>query len=303
MNMKEKIQKIKKERNAVILVHNYQLPEVQDIGDYVGDSLGLSIEAGKTDAEVIVFCGVYFMAETAKIISPDKTVLIPDKNAGCPMADMITGKQLRELKQKHPRAKVMCYVNSTAEVKAECDLCCTSSNAIRLVENVLKDEKEIIFVPDKYLATYTTYRTGKKFILWPGYCPSHVKILPAHIQEQKNKYPDALVMVHPECPPSITELADQVLSTSGMSRFARESESKQFIVGTETGMLYRLKKDNPEKFFYAASEFSVCPNMKLTTQAKVLRALENMSDEVTLDENIMLRAKRSIMNMINECLD
>ncbi|MCK4296971.1 MAG: quinolinate synthase NadA, partial [Candidatus Marinimicrobia bacterium] len=210
----EKIHQLKRERNAVILVHNYQIGEVQDIADYIGDSLGLSVTASKTDADVIVFCGVHFMAETASILSPDKIVLMPDINAGCPMADMITVNALQALKTKHPKAKVVSYVNTTAEVKAESDICCTSSNAIKVVES-LKDAEEIIFVPDKYLSHYVSTRTNRNIIPWNGYCPTHVKILPEDILRQKEAYPEAKVIVHPECTPSVIQLADEVLSTSG----------------------------------------------------------------------------------------
>jgi quinolinate synthase len=202
----EKIERLKEQRRAVILAHNYQLPEVQDCADFVGDSLGLSIEASKTDAEVIVFCGVHFMAETAKILSPGKTVLLPDKNAGCPMADMITAEQLRALKAEHPGAKVLCYVNTSAEVKAECDLCCTSANAVRMVGEVLKDAEEIIFVPDRYLAAFVAGKTGREFIIWPGFCPTHARILPEHIEAARALHPGAVVMVHPECRPEVAAI-------------------------------------------------------------------------------------------------
>ncbi len=249
MGLAEKIAKLKRERNAVILVHNYQIPEVQDIADFIGDSLGLSMQAAKTDADVIVFCGVYFMAETAKILSPDKTVLIPDKSAGCPMADMINAGQLRALKSEHPGAKVLCYVNTTAEVKAECDLCCTSANAAKMAGEVMRDEKEIIFVPDKYLAAFVTRRTGREFITWRGFCPTHAALLPEHLLEQKRLHPEALTIVHPECPPAVIDVADQALSTEGMCRFVQESKTKEFIIGTEIGILHRLRKENPGKIF------------------------------------------------------
>lgn len=294
----KRIQKIKKERKAVILVHNYQLPEVQDIADYLGDSLGLSIQASRTDAEVIVFCGVYFMAETAKILSPDKTVLIPDKQAGCPMADMIDRRQLSALKVQHPQAKVLCYVNTPAEVKAECDLCCTSANAVRMAREALKDGKEVIFVPDKYLADYVSVQTGSNFIAWQGYCPAHIKILPEDIVRQKKLHPGAKVIVHPECTPQVIKLADEALSTEGMCRYAKESNAKEIIVGTEIGMLNRLKKDNPDKQFYPASELAVCPNMKLTTLEKVLWSLENMDFKIELPSGIISQARQPISRML-----
>jgi quinolinate synthase len=299
MELVEKINRLRKERNAVILVHNYQIPEVQDIADYVGDSLGLSIQASKTAADVIVFCGVYFMAETAKIISPEKTVLIPDANAGCPMADMITAEELRKLKREHPRAKVLCYVNTTAEVKAECDVCCTSGNAEQIVRGASRSADEIIFVPDQYLAHYISTQVGKDFISWKGYCPTHVKILPEDIAAKRALYSDAEVLVHPECTPGVTKLADKVLSTEGMMRYARETKTRAFIIGTEIGILHRLKKQNPEKSFYPASERAVCPNMKLTTLEKVLWALEEMQHEVTVPQEIIRKAKSSLQIMLD----
>jgi quinolinate synthase len=298
MEIIDKIQKLKKEKNAIILVHNYQLPEIHDIADYIGDSLGLSIEAAETKADVIVFCGVYFMAETAKILSPEKIVLIPEKSAGCPMADMITADQLRTLKAQHPGATVMCYVNTTADVKAECDLCCTSANAVRMAGEVLRDEKEIIFVPDQYLAAYTAKQTGRNFIVWKGYCPIHASILPDHIREQRNLHPEADVIVHPECTPEVIEAADRALSTEGMIRYAKESEKKEFIIGTEIGILYRLRKECPGKIFYPASDQAVCQNMKLTTLEKVCLALENMSHEVIVPEEVRGKAKTCIERML-----
>jgi quinolinate synthase len=294
-----KIQKLKKERRAVILAHNYQIPEVQDIADYIGDSLGLSIQAAKTDAEVIVFCGVHFMAETAKILSPKKKVLLPDLHAGCPMADMIDGKQLRTLKAKHPKAKVICYVNTTAEVKAECDLCCTSANAVKMVGEVLKDAKEIIFVPDQYLAAYVTEKTGRKMITWHGYCPTHAKILPEHLLKEKELHPAAEIVVHPECRPEVTRLADKVASTEGMLVYVRESKAKEFIVGTEQGVLHRMQKQNPGKILYQPSKAAVCPNMKLINLEKVLWSMEYMQHEVIVPTEIADRARASIQRMLD----
>jgi quinolinate synthase len=268
-------------------VHNYQIPEVQDIADYVGDSLGLSIQASQTAADVIVFCGVYFMAETAKILSPEKTVLIPDIKAGCPMADMITAEELRKLKREHPRAKVLCYV------------CCTSGNAEQIVRWASRSADEIIFAPDQYLAHYISTQVGRDFISWKGYCPTHVKILPEDIARKRALYPDAEVLVHPECTPGVTKLADKVLSTEGMMRYARETKTRAFIIGTEIGILHRLKKQNPEKSFYPASERAVCPNMKLTTLEKVLWALEEMQYEVTVPPDIIRKAKSSLQIMLD----
>ncbi|MCK5655017.1 MAG: quinolinate synthase NadA [Candidatus Aureabacteria bacterium] len=299
MSLSEKIKKLKQEKKAVILAHNYQLPEIQDLADYVGDSLGLSIQASQTDADVIVFCGVSFMAETAKILSPQKTVLIPDKDAGCPMARMITADQLKALKSKHPDAKVICYVNSTAEVKAESDLCCTSANAVKMVNEALKDAKEIIFIPDQYLAGYASLKTGRDMIIWKGYCPSHVKILPEYVQEQKRLHPEAKVLVHPECRPEVIALADEVLSTEGMLRFSRKSEAKEIIIGTEIGIIHRLKKENPGKTFYPASHLAVCPNMKKITLEKVLWSLDTMDYRVEIPQAILSKAKISIEKMLD----
>ena len=295
----EKIKELKKKRNAVILVHNYQIGEVQDIADFLGDSLGLSIEASKTNASFIVFCGVYFMAETAKILSPQKTVIIPDKDAGCPMADMITKEELIKLKEKHPNAKVLCYVNTPAEVKAESDYCCTSANAVKIVNGLLKDEKEIIFVPDKYLASYVSSQTKKNFITWNGYCPTHVKIFAEDILKQKELHPNAEVLVHPECTPEVIKLADKVLSTEGICKYVKTSKTKEFIIGTEVGIIYRLKKENPDKFFYPVSENITCPNMKKITLEKVLWALEELKFEVSLPEDIILKAQKSINRMLD----
>ena len=296
-DLEAKIIELKKKRDAVILVHNYQLPEVQDVADYRGDSLELSRTAAKTQAQVIVFCGVHFMAETASILCPDKKVIMPDINAGCPMADMITAQDLRKLKEKHPQAVAVGYVNTSAEVKAELDYCCTSTNAVAVV-NALKDKKEIIFIPDKYLADYVSKQTGKKLIIWNGFCPTHVKILPEDIKQKREFHPQAKVMVHPECLPSVVALADEVLSTSKMVKFAKESNAKEFIVGTEVGLIYRLKQDNPTKEFYPATERAVCPNMKRTTQEKILWALEELKEEVKVPEEIRQRAKKAIDRML-----
>lgn len=294
-----KIEKLKKERKAVILAHNYQLPEVQDVADYTGDSLGLSIEASKTKADVIIFCGVNFMAETAAIICPTKKVIVPEINAGCPMADMINVEKLKELKNKHPKAKVVCYVNSGADIKAESDICCTSSNATEIV-NSLKGVEEIIFVPDKFLGHYTSTKViDKKFILWQGFCPTHAKILPEHIKAAKEKYPQAEVLVHPECRPETIALADQVMSTGSMLKYVKKSGSEEFIVGTEVGMLYPLQKANPGKKFYPALDLAICPNMKLTNLEKVLWSLEDMKTEIKVPEAIADRARLAIEKMLS----
>ena len=292
-----KIKELKKKRNAIILAHNYQLPEVQDIADFRGDSLELSRIAAKTEAEVIVFCVVYFMAETASILSPDKKVIMPDTSAGCPMANMMNVEDLRKLKQKHPQAVAVGYVNTSAEVKAELDYCCTSTNAVAVV-NALKDKKEIIFIPDKYLADYVSKKSGRKLISWHGFCPTHVRILPEDVKREQRFHPKAKVMVHPECLSSVVAFADAVLSTSQMGKYAKESPAKEFIVGTESGLVYRLKQDNPDKEFYPASERAVCPNMKRTTQEKVLWALEELKDEVRVSDDIRKKARLAIERML-----
>lgn len=296
--IEKKIEILKKERNAVILVHNYQLPEVQDIADFLGDSLGLSQQAAQTDADVIVFCGVHFMAETAAILSPDKTVLIPDLHAGCPMADMITAQQLQQLKQQHPKAVVVSYVNSSAEVKALTDYCCTSANGVKVIES-LKDAEEIIFVPDKYLGSYITSQTGRKMILWNGYCPTHARILDTDIARAKDDHPQAIVLAHPECSAPVCQMADAVLSTSGMCEYAKSSDKVEFIIATEIGLIHRLKKENPGKKFYPATQAAVCPNMKLTNLEKVLWSLENMEHKIEVTDDIRARAKKAVENMIS----
>jgi len=293
----DQILQLKEQRRAIILAHNYQRPEIQDIADFVGDSLELSQRAAQTDAEVIVFCGVRFMAETASILCPDKVVLLPDPNAGCPMADMITAESLRQEKREHPEATVVCYVNSTAEVKAEADICCTSANAARIVSQ-LPGQDGILFVPDQYLGHFVATRTGRSLILWPGFCPTHVRIRREDILQMREKHPGAKVIVHPECRPEVIELADEVLSTGGMIRFAQKTESRELIVGTEIGIIHRLKKENPGKEFFPAQERAICPNMKLITLEKVLFSLREMSPEVKVPEGIRLRAKVAVDKML-----
>jgi len=295
-----RINKLHKEREAIIVAHNYQRPEVQDIADFVGDSLGLSQEAAKAKAKVIVFCGVHFMAETSAIISPDKIVLIPDTNAGCPLANMLTVRQLREVKAKHPDAVVVTYINSSAEIKAESDYCCTSSNAVKVVNSIPKD-KPIIFTPDQSLGDYVARQTKRDIILWNGYCPTHHRILARDIQERKRLYPHAKVVVHPECTPDVIALADKVSSTSGILAYCRASDSKEFIIGTEIGILHRLRKENPRKIFIEASLLADCPNMKLNTLEKILWCLEDMVYRVTVPDDIAKRALRSIQRMLEIC--
>lgn len=295
--LRARIQEVKEQREAVILAHNYQLGEIQDLADFVGDSLELSQKAAQTKAAVIVFCGVHFMAETAAILSPTKTVLLPDPQAGCPLADTITAAQLRAEKEKHPGAAVVCYVNSTASVKAESDVCCTSANGVQVV-NALQDRKEIIFVPDQHLGSFVAAQTGRQLILWPGFCPVHVNISPEEIVALKRSHPLAKVIVHPECPPPVRELADAVLSTGGMIRYARETEASEVIVGTEIGLLHRLEKENPGKVFIPASPQAVCPSMKLITLEKVLKSLELMTPVVRVPEETRLRAKAAVDQML-----
>jgi len=293
------IERLKAERRAVILAHNYQHPEVQDIADYVGDSLGLAQTAAQTDAKVIVFCGVHFMAETAAILCPDKTVLMPDPQAGCPMANMITPRELRELRKQYPDSVVVTYVNSSAAVKAESDYCCTSSNAVKVVNSIPR-EKRIIFIPDQHLGHYVQTQTKRdNMVLWRGYCPTHRRILAEDISNKKKIYPDALVIVHPECATEVVNLADQVASTSGILKYCRESPNKTFIIGTEIGLIHRLKKESPDKTFIATSDLADCPNMKLNTLEKILWSLEDMSYQTTVPANIAELALKSIKKMLD----
>jgi quinolinate synthase len=291
-----RIAELKARRNAVILAHNYQIGEVQDIADYIGDSLGLSQEAARIDAEVIVFCGVHFMAETAAILSPQKTVLLPDPRAGCPMADMISAEELRNWKTRYPGRKVVCYVNTTAEVKAESDVCCTSSNAVAVVDSLPDDE--ILFVPDKNLAAYVGRRTKKKIIAWDGYCYVHNRILASDVLAMKRKLPLAEVWVHPECRPEVIDLADRVISTGFMVKAARETTAGQVIVGTEAGILHRLRKENAQTAFYPVKEGAFCFNMKKITLVKVWKALEEMKFKIEVPPEIAQRARGAIERMI-----
>ncbi len=296
MNIVEEIVRLKRKKNAIILVHNYQRPEIQEIDDFLGDSLGLAREAAKTDARIIVFCGVRFMAETAKILSPEKTVLLPVKEAGCPMADMITAEELRELKEKYPDAKVVSYVNTNADVKAESDVCCTSANAVKVVKNI--DAEEIIFTPDKNLASYCQQFTNKKIIPWNGYCYVHERITKEGVLLAKKKFPDALLLVHPECNPAVIDLADEVLSTSAMVNFSKESDKKRFLIGTEEGLMHRLKKENSGKEFYTAGTAKLCRSMKLTTLNDVYLALVEERYAIELPEGIIKSAGRALEAML-----
>jgi len=294
----QRIEQLKSERRAVLLVHNYQRGDVQDIGDFVGDSLGLSQAAAETDAEVIVFAGVYFMAETAAVLCPGKKVLIPDEHAGCPLANMVGERELRRRKAEHPGAVVVCYVNSTAAVKAESDLCCTSANAVKIVDSISRD-REVIFVPDNSLGDYVSKQLDRPMVLWPGYCPTHHRILPEQVGALKQQHPTASTVVHPECIPEVVAIADHVASTTGILDFCRESSHDAFIIGTEVGILHRLAKENPGKQFIHASRFADCPNMKLCTQEKILWSLEDMAPEVTVPEEIAAGARRAIQRMLD----
>lgn len=293
----EEILRLKTQRNAVILAHNYQRAEVQDAADFTGDSLELARKATQVEADVIVFCGVYFMAETAAILNPSKTVLIPDPDAGCPMADMITGEQLRELKAKHPGAKAVCYVNSTAEVKAECDMCVTSGNAERVMKTFAADEK-ILFVPDQHLGGHIAAMLGREYTLWPGYCPTHAALTAKRIADARALHPGAVVMVHPECAKDVRDAADERLSTGGMCAFAKSSPAREFIVGTEVGILHRLRKENPGKSFYPVSDMLVCPNMKKTTLQSLYESLRDMKERVSVPEDVATRARNAIEAML-----
>ena len=298
--MKNKIKRLLKERKAILLAHNYQPPENQDIADLCGDSLELSIKASETDAEIILFCGVSFMAETASILSPDKIVLLPRKDAGCPMADMITPEQLKaKLEKLSTPMPVVTYVNSTASVKALSTICCTSANAVEVVNSL--DEDEVLMTPDRNLAKYTASCTGKKIHFWDGFCPIHDILTKKDVLNVKSRYPDALFMAHPECRPEVLELADAVVSTSGMIKYAGESKNKAFIVGTEAGLLYPLKKANPDKIFYPASENMICPDMKKISLNDIARSLEFLEGRVKVPEKIQKAALKAVEKMIKIC--
>ncbi len=294
--LKQEIAFLRKERNAVILAHNYQRDEIQELADICGDSLELSRKAAETKADVIVFCGVHFMAESAAILSPQKTVLLPVEEAGCPMADMIDVPRLQLLKEKHPGAVVVTYVNSSADIKAQSDICCTSANAVAVVKSV--DADTIIFTPDKNLAHYVSRFTDKRIIPYEGFCPTHILINPDAVKRAKEERPNALFVAHPECLPEVVDLADHVCSTSGMYRFVKESGAKEFIIGTEMGILYRLRKENPDKKFFLPARHVLCPNMKMTTLDWVAQSLRHMRYEVTVPEDIRRRAKKSLDRML-----
>lgn len=296
LNPVKEIEKLKKERNAVIVAHNYQPDSVQVIADYIGDSFGLSKKAAELKEEVIVFCGVKFMAESAKIVSPEKIVLIPEINAGCPMADMADLESLKGFKQQHPDAAVVSYVNSSAAVKSESDICCTSSNAVKIV-NLLPQEK-IIFLPDKNLGDYVNKRTDKEIIFWEGFCPTHHRVMLEDVKNSQEIYPDAPILAHPECRAEVLEKADYIGSTAGILDYAKKSDAEKLIIGTEKGLLYRLKKENPEKEFHLLSSQLICRNMKKTNLKKIFNSLKNMDGEIKIDEKIRIKAEKALQAMI-----
>ncbi|MED1663707.1 quinolinate synthase NadA [Brevibacillus laterosporus] len=294
--LRERLYQLKEERNAIILAHFYQRPEIQEVADFIGDSFGLAQKAKETKADVILFCGVHFMGESAKILNPNKTVIIPDERAGCPMADMVNVEGLRKVKAQHPNAKVVAYINTSADVKAETHICCTSSNAQRVIESV--DSDEIIWVPDKNLGHYVSQFTSKKMIIWEGYCNTHDQLSVQDIMLMKAEHPEALVVVHPECRPEVVALADYVGSTTGILKFCRESNQKEFIIGTEDGTRYMLEKDSPNKQFYFASKYLVCPNMKVNTLKKCVEALETLKPQIYVPEHVANAARASLERML-----
>ena len=295
--LKSKIASLKKEKNAVIIAHNYQRDEIQEIADYRGDSLALAQTAVRTDASLIVFCGVHFMAESAAILNPNKKVLLPVKEAGCPLADMITVDKLKEKKKEHPDAAVVCYVNSSAEVKAQSDIACTSSNAIEVVKSL--KQKNIIFVPDKNLGRYVQKNVPEKnIILWEGFCSTHIRLREEDVLTAKKVHPQAEFLAHPECDPEVLKLADVICSTGGMFKHVKKSEKKEFIIGTESGMIYALAGENPDKKFYLPTQHLICANMKLTTLGWVLHSLENEVYEVKVSEDIAKKARKSLEKML-----
>ncbi|MFC2068208.1 quinolinate synthase NadA [Chloroflexota bacterium] len=295
--LREKIARLKEELGAVIIAHNYQRPEIQDIADFVGDSLELSQQSSRIEARTIVFCGVHFMAETAVIINPDRTVLLSAGNAGCPMADMITVSQLREWKKKYPGIPVVCYVNTSAAVKAESDICCTSANGVRVVESLAGND--IIFIPDKNLGQYVATQTRKNIFLYNGFCRVHNRITPEQVEYARKLHPDALLIVHPECRPEVITLAEAALSTSQMLRYIKASPYRSFIIGTEAGMIHRLRQENPDKYFYLISNLQTCINMKRTTLDTLARTMEFKKNIITVPEEIRIKAKQTVDRMLS----
>jgi len=294
--LKERLIQLKKERNAIILAHYYQRDEIQEVADFRGDSFLLAQKAAQTDADVIVFCGVHFMGESAKILAPNKKVIIPDERAGCPMADMVNVDGLKELKKQHPNAKVVAYINTSADVKAETDICCTSANAVKVVNSV--DSDEVIWVPDKNLGDYVSKFTNKKMIIWEGYCNTHDMLTVRDVIEMKEKYPNAQFVVHPECRPEVVAMGDFVGSTTAIIKYCRESDCQEFIVGTEDGTGYQLRLDSPNKMFHFATKYLVCPNMKVNNLKKVVRCLETMQPEIHVPEHVADQARLSLQRML-----
>ncbi|HOT07011.1 MAG: Quinolinate synthase A [Methanosaeta sp. PtaB.Bin039] len=294
--IEEEILRLKEERNALILAHNYQPPELLEIADHCGDSLELSRAAAATDCDVVLFCGVDFMAQTAAVLSPEKTVILPETDACCPMSQMIRPQDVRSLKKEHPGAAVVCYVNTSAQVKAESDICCTSANGVAVVNSL--PEKEIVFIPDRNLAAYVASKTDKRIIAWPGFCHVHDRYRAQDVLAARTLHPEAEVLVHPECRPEVVDLADGVYSTSGMAKHARASAASEFIIGTEVGMIYRLVQDNPDKHFFPLKEGTVCLDMKKITLKKVLRSLETLQPRITVPEQVAIRAKKAIDRML-----
>lgn len=292
-----RLDELKKQRNAVILAHTYQRPEIQDAADYVGDSLGLSRLASETDADVILFCGVHFMAETAAILSPNKTVLLPDDNAGCPMANMVTPRQLRHWRDANPDALVVTYVNSSAAVKALSDICCTSANAVQVVASLPPDAK-LLFVPDRNLGHYVKTQLNRDMELWNGFCPTHERMLPEMAEAARKQYPGTLLVAHPECRPGLVALADHVASTTGILKFCKENPAREFIIATEIGALHPLRKENPDKTFHPLTTIADCPNMKLNTLEKMVWALEDMAPYVSVPPDVAEKAIRPIERML-----
>jgi len=294
--LRERLELLKKERNAIILAHYYQRDEIQEVADFRGDSFLLAQKAAETDAEVIVFCGVHFMGESAKILAPNKTVIIPDERAGCPMADMVHVDGLRKLKAEHPNAKVVTYINSSAEIKAETDICCTSANAVKVIESL--DAEEIIWVPDKNLGHYVQQQTGKQMIIWEGYCNTHDMLTVKDVIEMKEKHPNALFVVHPECRPEVVEMGDFVGSTTAIIQFCKQSEHQEFIVGTEDGTGYQLRLDSPHKQFHFATKYLVCPNMKVNNLKKLVKCLETMQPQIYVPPQVAEKARLSLERML-----
>lgn len=291
------VKQLCEERNAVILAHNYTIGEVQDIADFVGDSLGLSQAAAETEAGVIVFCGVHFMAETASILSPSKRVVMPDEHAGCPMADMVAPDALREMQRKHPGSITVTYVNSSAAIKAMSDICCTSANAVRVVNSVPAD-RPVLFVPDQNLGSYVAKELGRDLILWPGYCPTHHRILPETVEGAQASRPNARLVVHPECRPAVVAQADHVDSTTGILRYCHEADAEEFLIGTEVGILHRLRKENPDKTFHPLASTMTCPNMKRNNLEGILWCLQDLAPEVRVPEEVATKARTPIERML-----